>query len=130
MSAVESKAWVNAAKDLVPVELESADRRWFGAFAPSDIEERIAKTVQPTVRLRILNPFDPVIRDRTRMSRLFGFDSRIEIFVPAAQRKWGDYVYPMLEGDRFVGRIELKSGRKAGELNVIQLWSETGREGT
>ena len=108
------------------MELESADRRWFGAFAPSDIEERIAKTVQPTARLRILNPFDPVIRDRARLSRLFGFDYRIEIFVPAAQRKWGYYVYPLLEGDRFVGRIELKADRKAGELKVIQLWSEPG----
>ena len=80
----------------------------------------------PTLRLRILNPFDPVIRDRNRLSRLFGFDYRIEIFVPAAKRRWGYYVYPLLEGDRFVGRIEVKSDRVRGELSVIALWPEPG----
>ena len=80
----------------------------------------------PTSRLRILNPFDPVIRDRNRLTRLFGFDYRIEIFVPAAKRQWGYYVYPLLEGDRFVGRIEVKSDRDKGELSVHALWPEPG----
>lgn len=47
-----------------------------------------------TSRLRIINPFDPVVRDRARLEALFGFDCRIEIFVPAAKRNWGYYVYP------------------------------------
>ncbi|MCF6222017.1 MAG: winged helix DNA-binding domain-containing protein, partial [Robiginitomaculum sp.] len=79
-----------------------------------------------TSRLRIINPFDPAIRDRTRLLRLFGFDYRIEIFVPAAKRKWGYYVYPLLQGDKFVGRIEIKADRKAGTLTVKNVWKEAG----
>ena len=74
--------------------------------------------------MRILNPFDPAIRDRKRLLRLFGFDYTVEMFVPAAKRTWGYYVYPLLEGDRFVGRIEVKADRKAGTLNVLSVWWE------
>lgn len=67
-----------------------------------------------------------MIRDRNRLTRLFGFDYRIEIFVPEARRQWGYYVYPLLEGDRFVGRIEVKSDRQAGQLSVLHFWPEPG----
>ncbi|MHA1538515.1 MAG: DNA glycosylase AlkZ-like family protein, partial [Alphaproteobacteria bacterium] len=87
---------------------------------------RLADTLSPTSRLRILNPFDPSIRDRKRLSRLFGYDYRIEIFVPAVKRRWGYYVYPLLEGDRFVGRIEVKAERNAGVLTVLNIWAEAG----
>lgn len=96
------------------------------AYAPSDIEERLKKLKKPTTRLRILNPFDPAIRDRSRLKQLFDFDYKIEIFVPAAKRKWGYYVYPILEGDKFIGRIDLKGDRKNKTLNVINFWSEPG----
>ena len=56
----------------------------------------------------------------------FGFDYRIEIFVPAAKRTWGYYVFPLLEGDRFVGRIEAKANREQGVLAITNLWSEPG----
>lgn len=125
LSAQEVKAWVEEnASQLVQVEVETADKSWFKAFAPQDIEMRIAAVGTPTSRLRIINPFDPAIRNRNRLARLFGFDYRIEIFVPASKRVWGYYVYPLLEGDRFVGRIELKANRKRGEVRVIQFWSE------
>lgn len=123
----EVKAWAAAnAGELVPVEIESAGGAWHVALALPDIEARLAAAPAPTSRLRILNPFDPVIRDRNRLTRLFGFDYRIEIFVPAAKRQWGYYVYPLLEGDRFVGRIEVKSDREKGELSVHALWPEPG----
>ncbi|MEO0981362.1 MAG: crosslink repair DNA glycosylase YcaQ family protein [Pseudomonadota bacterium] len=123
----EVKAWTEAnAGELVPVEIECADRSWSPALAPPDIEARLASLPAPTSRLRLLNPFDPVSRDRNRLARLFGFDYRIEIFVPAAKRRWGYYVYPLLEGDRFVGRIEAKADRKTGRLDVLRLWPEPG----
>ena len=124
VSNAEAKAWVKAAPDLVPVEIETADGDVIDLHATPDIEQRLDQLTAPTSRLRILNPFDPVARDRTRLKRLFGFDYTVEMFVPAAKRQWGYYVYPLLEGDRFVGRIEVKADRKAGTLNVLKLWAE------
>ena len=126
MTNVEAKAWAEAQIELVPVEIQCADNSWAAALAPADIEETLSALPAPTSRLRILNPFDPVIRDRKRLLKLFGFDYRIEIFVPAAKRRWGYYVYPLLEGDRMVGRIEVSGDRKAGGLTVKQLWQEPG----
>lgn len=121
----EAKSWAadNAGR-LVPVEIQAADGGCWAALAPEDIEQRLSSAPAPTTRLRILNPFDPVIRDRARLKRLFGFDYTVEMFVPAAKRQWGYYVYPLLEGERFVGRIEVKADRKAGRLNVLNLWLE------
>lgn len=125
VSNAEAKSWAaqNEA-DLVPVEIICADRSVVCVLAPPDIEQRLANLPAPTSRLRILNPFDPVIRDRNRLKRLFGFDYTVEMFVPAAKRQWGYYVYPLLEGDRFIGRMEIKADRKAGRLNVLRLWRE------
>ncbi|MEO0882171.1 MAG: crosslink repair DNA glycosylase YcaQ family protein [Pseudomonadota bacterium] len=125
VSSAEVKDWIAANRsELVEVTVCCAGKSEYAAFALPDIEHRLTHAPQPTRRLRILNPFDPVIRDRTRLERLFGFDYRIEIFVPAAKRRWGYYVYPLLEGDRFVGRIEVKADRKAGRLNVLNFWAE------
>jgi uncharacterized protein YcaQ len=121
----EARAWADGA-ELVPVSVQGADGSWASAVAPPDIEDRLAGLTPATSRLRILNPFDPVIRDRNRLSRLFGFDYRVEMFVPAARRVWGYYVFPMLEGDRFVGRIEVKADRKASCMSVLNLWVEPG----
>ncbi|CAN0598058.1 unnamed protein product [Laminaria digitata] len=127
MSAAEVKSWLGRTETaIVPVELQAADGSWSAALAPADIEARLENASAPTSRLRILNPFDPVIRDRARLKRLFGFDYRVEMFVPAAQRVWGYYVYPILEGDRFVGRIEVKGDRAGGVLNVLAFWPEPG----
>ena len=127
MSTAEVKTWLHgSSKILAPVEVQAADGAWSQAFAPADIEARIAKTLAPTSRLRILNPFDPVIRDRTRLKRLFGFDYRVEMFIPAAKRQWAYYVYPILQGNRFVGRIEVRGDRAKGDLNVLAFWPEPG----
>ena len=76
--------------------------------------------------MRVLSPFDPALRDRNRAERLFGFDYRIEIFVPEAQRKYGYYVFPLLEGDRIVGRIDMKAHRDQDVLRITALWPERG----
>ncbi len=121
----EVSAWAERnAGTLVPVEIETAGREWIKAFACPDIEYRLKLSGPPTSRLRILNPFDPAIRDRVRLKRLFGFDYTVEMFVPAAKRQWGYYVFPLLEGSRFVGRLEAKADRATGTLNVINLWWE------
>ena len=131
MDAREVKAWIEANRSgLVPVEIEAVDGSLARGWALPDIEARLAMLEKPTSRLRILNPFDPVIRDRNRLSRLFGFEYRVEMFVPAAQRKWGYYVYPLLEGDRFVGRIEARADRAKGLLTHEKTWVEPGVQWT
>ena len=124
-SAAEAQDWAKRA-DSVPVRVQAADGSWRAALAHPQIETRLAQAPAAPVRLRILNPFDPAIRDRARLERLFGFDYRNEMFVPATQRRWGYYVYPLLEGDGFVGRIEIKADRGAGRLDVTGFWPEPG----
>jgi uncharacterized protein YcaQ len=74
-----------------------------------------------------LSPFDPILRDRQRLGRLFGFDYRIEVFVPAPKRRYGYYVFPLLEGEALVGRIDMKAGGDRRALQVNALWMEPGR---
>lgn len=127
----EVKAWVeNDAANLIAVSVEGADGIWTNAVACADIEERICTLKDPTTRLRILNPFDPAIRDRARLARLFGFDYTVEMFVPAAKRKWGYYVYPVLEGHRFIGRVEAKVDRAKSTLTCSRFWTEGNRLGS
>ena len=78
----------------------------------------------------MLAPFDPLIRDRKRLLRLFGFDYRFEAFVPAPKRKWGYYVLPILEGERLIGRVDPRYDRARGEVVVEGLWWEPGERGT
>ncbi|PCJ74707.1 MAG: hypothetical protein COA53_07880 [Rhodobacteraceae bacterium] len=123
VSGAEVKTWAQN-NDVRQVEIQGRDGSWTTALAPRDIDTQLNALPPTTSRLRILSPFDPAIRDRTRLERLFGFEYRIEIFVPKAKRIWGYYVYPILEGDRFIGRIELKADRKPGALHVLNLWHE------
>src|SRR5262249_20181545 len=102
----------------------TSDRRDFAAVARPNIEEYVLHLPAPTSRLRALSPFDPVLRDRTRAERIFDFDYRIEVYVPEPKRKYGYYVFPLLEGARFVGRIDMKSERDKDRLAVKALWME------
>ncbi len=78
----------------------------------------------PTSHVRLLSPFDPALRDRARAELLFGFHYRIEIFVPEAKRQYGYYVFPVMQGDRTIGRLD---ARRAGDvISVRAFWPETG----
>ena len=73
-----------------------------------------------------LAPLDPLVWDRQLLASLWDFDYRWEVYVPAAKRRWGYYVLPMLWGDALVGRIEPRIERAAGVLRILDVWWEPG----
>ena len=126
----EADAWAKTrlGADVIQAKVHAAERdtRPRTLYARADLEARLAMAAAPPAGLRVLSPFDPLIRDRKRLRHLFGFDYRIEIFVAEAQRQYGYYIFPLLEGDRTVGRIDMTANRTAGILNVRKLWLEPG----
>ncbi len=126
VSIDEVKDWLTDAggNSLTPVDIKTVSGETRSMHARADIQSMISAMPEIPARIRALSPFDPVIRDRKRLEWLFGFDYRIEIYVPAEKRVWGYYVFPLLEGDRLIGRIDMRADRKAKALTVKKLWLE------
>ncbi len=127
VSPEATKAWCREALargEIIEAEVEGAlgQRRKVFIFPETLTEE----PPEPTPRLRILSPFDPALRDRDRAEFLFGFFYRIEVFVPEPKRTYGYYVFPVMEGERLVGRIDVKAFREARALRVKAFWPEVG----
>ncbi|MCB2053845.1 MAG: YcaQ family DNA glycosylase [Geminicoccaceae bacterium] len=125
IDAKDAAAWCTGRDGLLPCEVEGAQGDRARRFLMSEaLADRLGDLPEPPARLRVLSPFDPLIRDRRRLAHVFGFDYRIEVFVPEAQRRYGYYVFPLLEGARLIGRIDMKRDGKAGILRVARLWLE------
>jgi len=72
-------------------------------------------------RAALLSPFDRLIHDRKRTVELFEFDYQLEMYKPAAKRRWGYFALPILYGDRLVGKLDATADRNAGVLRVDAL---------
>ncbi len=86
-------------------------------------DARVPRRIEATA---LLSPFDPIVWDRDRALRMFGFHYRIEIYTPAPKRVFGYYTLPVLVDEELVGRVDLKSDRQRAVLRVQSAWSEEG----
>ena len=81
-------------------------------------------------RTAMLSPFDRLVQNRERLRDLFGFDYCLEMYLPAAKRRWGYYALPVLHHDRFIGAVDAKADHKSSTLRVltIRVEPDTGFE--
>jgi uncharacterized protein len=110
-----------------------------GALVPVDVEGMRGKRLvlaeelallqappEPTTSVAFIAPFDSLLWDTAVLASLFEFEYVWEGFFPAAKRRWGYYVLPIVFGDRFVGRIEPRIERDEGRVEVLGLWWKDG----
>lgn len=114
---------------IVPVDVKDGSLAWPGTwYIHRDdlplLDHLEGNGWQP--RTTLLSPFDNLICDRPRTRLMFEFDFAIEIYVPAARRKYGYYALPILHGDQFVGRIDAALDRKRNDLMLRGIHVEDG----
>ena len=98
-----------------------ADQHYYAlANFPELLKQRLPQQV-----LKILSPFDNLLIQRARMRELFDFNYQIECYVPAAKRIYGYFTLPLLLGQRFVGRMDVKVHRKQQHMSILHLHLET-----
>jgi len=129
----ELRAELVAQGALVPVAVEGLKGERYVVVSDlsllDDAERELGAGTPPGGRdpgVAFLAPLDPLCWDRDLLRRLFDFDYVWEVYVPAAKRRWGYYVLPILYGDRLVGRIEPRIERRTKSLELVGLWWEPG----
>lgn len=106
---------------IVACDLESPARVYSGWIRTEMLAEidGLNRLRTDPAKAVLLSPFDPVLWDRARVQLFFDFEQRIEIYKPKAERQFGYYCLPVLDGDQLVGRVDLKAFRDLGELRVL-----------
>jgi uncharacterized protein YcaQ len=97
-----------------PAEIEGVKGQWRvdPSYLDGNADEAFAG------RAALLSPFDRLIHDRVRALDIFEYEYQLEMYKPAAKRRWGYYALPVLYGDRLVGKLDATADRKAGVLRV------------
>jgi uncharacterized protein YcaQ len=113
---------------LFPVQIEGLRQPRYVLAEEEPILEAAAEPRVPAPSVTFVAPLDPLMWDRRLGRDLFGFEYLWEIYVPAAKRRHGYYVLPILFGDRLVGRIEPRYERRDQALRMLGIWFENGFE--
>ena len=111
---------------LLPVAVEGEKQVRHILATEKRILDETAKPGKGPPAASFLAPLDPLMWDRRLNRTLFGFDYIWEVYVPAAKRRWGYYVLPILFGDRLIGRIEPRLERASRTLRIAGIWFEDG----
>jgi uncharacterized protein YcaQ len=77
----------------------------------------------------LLSPFDRLVHDRKRAMEVFGFEYQLEMYKPAAKRRWGYFALPILSGDALVGKLDATADRKGGVLRVDAIYQDVPFDG-
>jgi uncharacterized protein len=111
-------------KELVPIALDGAEKieHWLRP-------EMLEAPLEPVADIvHVLNPFDPLVIQRKRLSLFFGYEHRFEAYVPKVKRTFGYFSQPVLVGDDIVAVLDLKTDRERGKL-LIQKWTWLAKSG-
>lgn len=110
---------------LLPLQVEGLK---VTQYLLAEEEPILDATADPTAGRRpgvaFIAPLDPLVWDRRKLRELWGFDYLWEVYTPAAKRRWGYYVLPILFGDRLIGRIEPRFERASPDLRILGIWFE------
>ncbi len=101
----------------IPAEVEGTSGQWRvdPEATARDFEGRTA----------LLSPFDRLIHDRVRAVELFDFEYTLEMYKPAAARRWGYFALPILHNDQLVGKVDVAGDAKASQLLVHAIHHDT-----
>jgi uncharacterized protein YcaQ len=127
--AAERARWTAELVDegqLLPVRVEGLRQPRYLLAEERPILDAAREQSTAPAAVTFMAPLDPLIWDRRLLRDLFEFDYIWEVYVPAARRRHGYYVLPLLYGDRLVGRIEPRLERRAGRLHILGAWFEPG----
>ena len=118
---------------IVPVDIEGRDTPMPGPWYIHSEDVALLDRLESgewRPRSSLLSPFDNLIRDRARTRLIFGFDFSLEIYLPAARRRYGYYVLPVLHGDQLVGRIDVAMNRSVKRLELKAIHAEADQSGS
>lgn len=111
--------WAQEAGEIIPVEVNGMGEMWLHQSALPGLATPLKAT-----HTTLLSPFDPLVWDRKRALELFGFDYRIECYTPAAKRKYGYFVLPLLHRGQIKARLDARMLRASRQLEIKNIWLE------
>jgi len=118
--------------EVTALEIEGRPGRWLALTRDLPALARARRAPTPSRGTTLLSPFDSLLWYRDRVARLFGFDYRIEVYTPGHKRVHGYYTLPILHHGHLIGRVDAKSHRAEGRLEIrhvhFEPWFASGQE--